>query len=142
MLHAEAKRWTVPADLDEVAPLVLSTASFLEQQGVAARPLFKAQLLLEEIVSNVVRHGHRGDRGHDVHVHVELDGAGIWLVVEDDAGPFDPVGDAPPADVSSPLAERHGGGLGLHLVREMADELVYEREGDANRVRMRVSLAG
>jgi anti-sigma regulatory factor (Ser/Thr protein kinase) len=32
------------------------------------------------------------------------------------------------------------GGLGLHLVKQMADEVVYERRGGGNRVRMRVRL--
>jgi anti-sigma regulatory factor (Ser/Thr protein kinase) len=34
--------------------------------------------------------------------------------------------------MGKPLAERQVGGLGIHLVREMMDELEYRRENDKN----------
>lgn len=141
MAPGKHERWTIPADLERVGPLVLETAGFLERQGVGATPLFKAQLLLEEVVSNVVRHAFRGDRSREVHVQVALDERGIHLVVVDDAPPFDPLRDGPRVDTEAALRDRPVGGLGLHLVKHMADELAYVREGDANRVRMRVNIA-
>jgi anti-sigma regulatory factor (Ser/Thr protein kinase) len=135
------RRWTIPADLERVGALVLEAADVLARNGVGAEPLYKAQLLLEEILTNVVRHGFRGDRSRLVQVAASLDRTGISLVVEDDAAPFDPVRDAPPPDLTSPLPERREGGLGLHLVKEVADEFAYERRGNVNRVRMRVRLA-
>jgi anti-sigma regulatory factor (Ser/Thr protein kinase) len=69
-----------------------------------------------------------------------VDEEDLTLVVEDDGRPFDPLRDAPCPDLDSPLELRREGGLGLHLVRHMADETVYERVGQANRVRMRVDL--
>jgi serine/threonine-protein kinase RsbW len=51
--------------------------------------------------------------------------------VEDDGRPFNPL-EAPPPDIGKPLAEREVGGLGIHLVRKMMDELEYRRENDKN----------
>jgi anti-sigma regulatory factor (Ser/Thr protein kinase) len=34
--------------------------------------------------------------------------------------------------MGKPLAEKQVGGLGIHLVREMMDELEYRRENDKN----------
>lgn len=133
--------WAIPADLARVAPLVLETASFLEQHGVGARPSYRVQLLLEEIVSNVVRHGLQGDRTRDVEVRVALDETGISLAVVDEASSFDPLRDAPAPRTRRVLADLVEGGLGLHLVKRMADELSYERRGNQNRVLMRVNLA-
>jgi serine/threonine-protein kinase RsbW len=42
-----------------------------------------------------------------------------------DVDPFD-VTRAPQVDIDKPLQERQIGGLGLHLVRKMADTLRYE----------------
>ena len=52
MLRTDEERWTIAADLELVGELVLDTAGFLELRGVGARALFRAQLLLEEIVSS------------------------------------------------------------------------------------------
>jgi len=119
---------------------VLETAGFLERRGIGADPSFKAQLLLEEVVSNVVRHAFRGDRSRDVHVEVAVGDSAISLVVTDDAPPFDPLRDAPVPDTQAALSERPEGGLGIHLVRRFADEIEYRRLAGENRVRMRVRL--
>lgn len=136
----EKERWTIPADLERVGALVLETAGFLEERGVGPTPLFKAQLLLEEVVSNVVRHAFHEDHTRKVHVQVSLDKDGINLLVVDDAPPFDPLHDAPRVDTKAALRDRPVGGLGIHLVKHVADELAYVRDGDANRIRMRVRI--
>ena len=46
-------------------------------------------------------------------------------MVDFDAEPFDADEVAPPA-LSAPIGERRAGGLGLHLVRSLVDELTYE----------------
>jgi serine/threonine-protein kinase RsbW len=38
----------------------------------------------------------------------------------------------PTPDIEKPLTERQVGGLGIHLVREMMDELQYQRVGDTD----------
>lgn len=131
-------RWTIPAEIARVGPLVLEAAEFLEREGVSERPRYKAQLLLEEIVSNVVRHGFGGDASQRIHVGVTVDAECISLVVEDDARAFDPLHDAPEPVVTASLRDRPIGGLGLHLVKCIADEVAYERLGSSNRLRMQL----
>jgi anti-sigma regulatory factor (Ser/Thr protein kinase) len=46
-------------------------------------------------------------------------------ITDFDVEPFD-VTRAPIVDTGKPLEERQPGGLGLHLVRQMADTLQYE----------------
>jgi hypothetical protein len=42
--------------------------------------------------------------------------------------------DAPAAEDTAPLEERPIGGLGIHLVRTLMDEIEYAREGKQNRL--------
>jgi len=53
------------------------------------------------------------------------------LVIEDDAGPFNPL-DAPAVDTSLPLEQKPLGGLGILLIRKSVDELEYRRSGNRN----------
>jgi len=57
----------------------------------------------------------------------------VTVEISDSRPPFDPSA-APPLDVDSPLDERRAGGMGIHLVRNMVDELTYVREDDRNRL--------
>ena len=140
MLSTKTCRWTLPADLDRVGPLVLEAAGTMEERGVPRDPLFRAQLLLEETVTNVVRHAFGGDTSHDLHVRLTLGSDTIELSVEDDGPPFDPLHEAPVPDTDAALLERTEGGLGLHLVKQLADMVRYERDGALNRLRMNVGL--
>jgi len=133
-------RRTVPADLASVGQLVLEVGRFLERRGITGRPLHHAQLLLEEIVSNVVRHAFHEDGRSPVRVRVGLDSAGVALSVEDEARAFDPSRHAAAPATDLPLEEWTVGGLGLHLVEQIADEIAYERRGGTNVLTMRLKL--
>jgi serine/threonine-protein kinase RsbW len=88
-------------------------------------------LVLEEIVTNVILYGCEDGLEHEISVRLSWEDPYIKLEVEDDGRPFNPL-EAPPPDTGKPLAERQVGGLGIHLVREMMDELEYRRENDKN----------
>jgi anti-sigma regulatory factor (Ser/Thr protein kinase) len=57
------------------------------------------------------------------------------------SGPaFDPTAQAPPPGLDASLADRRVGGLGLFLVRQMAESVTYRREGELNRLGVTVRL--
>ncbi len=53
----------------------------------------------------------------------------------DDGVPFNPLSAAAP-DTNLPLEERDGGGLGIHLVRNLVYEVSYQRRIDKNLMTM------
>ncbi|MND04390.1 Serine/threonine-protein kinase BtrW [compost metagenome] len=55
----------------------------------------------------------------------------IRLDFVDDGAPFDPLVAAPP-DLNADIVERGVGGLGLHLIRELADNCHYARRDGCN----------
>ncbi len=111
--------------------VALATAGELPESEVD--PL---NLVLEELVTNVIRHAHDDDAEHEIRISIETSRDGVEVEVEDDGRPFDPA-DAPRPDLDASLEERPIGGLGVHLVREMTDELRYERVGGSNIVRLK-----
>jgi anti-sigma regulatory factor (Ser/Thr protein kinase) len=87
---------------------------------------------LEEIVSNVVRHGTR-TRTPQISVTLAIDRGSLRVQIVDDGPPFDPFS-APAPDVNQPLSERPIGGLGILFVTRLTDEHAYTRRGNRNRV--------
>jgi serine/threonine-protein kinase RsbW len=91
-------------------------------------------ICLEEILSNVIRHGCLPGQDCDIRVrYTILDGAGggIEVEVSDNAKAFDPLS-LPPPDLAVPLEQRKVGGLGVFLVRKMMDEVHYEHRNGRN----------
>ena len=98
---------------------------YLQPWAIGPRALNRLEVVFEELVSNVVRHGLDPRLDQSILVTVSADAAHIRLVVEDDGAPFDPFALAEPATPRS-LDEAVIGGLGIPVVRRMAARTVYE----------------
>jgi anti-sigma regulatory factor (Ser/Thr protein kinase) len=108
--------------------------------GAGPELLLKIEIVLEELLVNHVRHAYRSNEG-DSDVACFRRAPGFFCFeVADEAAPFDPLGHAPP-DLTSAPTDRPIGGLGIHLVRSLADEISYRREAGRNVVTVCFALA-
>lgn len=102
----------------------------------------RVQVALDEILSNIVRHGVFSDAGNPmIELAFSFSGGMVNVNVVDTAAAFNPLL-APPPDTTSPLAVRAEGGLGIALVRTLMDEASYERRNDRNHFVMRCRAHG
>jgi serine/threonine-protein kinase RsbW len=94
-----------------------------------------AQLMIafDEIISNGINHGGEG-RSPTIEIRLVVEDEGVSGEVADDGKPFDPLA-APKPDTTLPVEQRPIGGLGIHLVRELMDDVSYLRDGGRNRLR-------
>jgi anti-sigma regulatory factor (Ser/Thr protein kinase) len=95
-------------------------------------------LALDEILSNVVVHGYREDPTGRIELRLRRGPGVLAAEIRDRAPAFDPLLVAPP-DLDAPADPGRIGGLGIHLVRAVMDEVAYERIGDVNVVRVSVA---
>jgi anti-sigma regulatory factor (Ser/Thr protein kinase) len=98
----------------------------LDAEPLDAAPRYQAELVFEEIVANIVRHGAVGTRTPDVRVKLELDPDSIRLIFDDDGVAFDPRKRPDPP----PRARKGEGGFGLLLVHRVASSLDYLRTSE------------
>lgn len=116
----------------------LQVGAFLAPHGLAEAALFRLELVLEEVLTNQVRHAF-ADRGpHRLALTVELADEAVVLHFEDDGVPFDPLALPDPQPATS-LATATPGGLGVMLVRRNARACRYERRGDRNHLRVEIA---
>lgn len=87
-------------------------------------------LAVNEAVTNVLLHGYGEQPGYVV-VSVEADGGDLLVRLTDEARLFDPTA-VPPPDIYLPLEERPLGGLGVHMMRQLTDELDYSVNNDGH----------
>ena len=128
-------------DLSELKRMSEAVSAWCKGNGVSAAVEFHVNLALDEIVSNSIRYGWKDGGEHQLDVRIFLLEDELRLEVEDDATPFNPL-EAPPPDISSPLEERPIGGLGVHLVRQIMDELAYRRLDGKNLLVMKMKIGG
>ena len=102
--------------------------------------VFKVNLALEELVINVMNYGHDGGL-HEIDITLTSDENSLTIEIVDDGRPFDPLHDAPRPDVNAELEDRDIGGLGIHFVRKMMDDVRYRREEGKNHLTLVTSLA-
>ena len=87
-------------------------------------------LAVNDAVTNVLLHGYDGRPG-PVTICVEVVNDDLRVVLTDNAPLFDPTR-VPPPDIFLPLEDRPLGGLGVHMMRQLTDELVYRPLADGN----------
>ena len=113
-------------------PVLMTTVNrFLDRHAVPREAIFRINLAIEEIVTNVIKYGYDDTGLHSIKVFLTLFPDAIRLRMEDDGHPFDPL-QVPKPDIHVPLDQRKVGGLGLLLVRDIAGRMAYRRENDAN----------
>jgi anti-sigma regulatory factor (Ser/Thr protein kinase) len=92
----------------------------------------ETNLVLEEIFSNIVAYGFGDSRDHSIKINVICPVNGtLVLRIEDKGKAFNPLKVAEPEPTDD--IENCGiGGLGIHLVRKLMDDVSYDYSGNKN----------
>ena len=129
-------RYQVPAlvmrnDIQQIPTL----AEWVDSLDIPEELNMPINLALEEAVSNVMLYAYPNTNSGIVIVEFarsqDNDGEHILFTISDSGIPFDPT-QQKEADITLSAEERAIGGLGIHLVRQLMDQLIYRREDEKN----------
>jgi serine/threonine-protein kinase RsbW len=96
-------------------------------------------LCLDELLNNTISYGYEDRQPHSIVVNLALTPGLLTAEVQDDGKPFD-LRKATPVVPGGTLRSRRIGGLGVHFVKTLTDEVAYMRAGRHNVVRIRKKL--
>jgi len=98
------------------------------------RTTFSVNMAVEELFTNMIKYGSGGKA--EIIVGLEKEGSALIIrLVDTDSEPFD-LNDLQAVDTSAPLEQRRPGGLGIHLVKCIMDEVNYEYKNRVTRIRL------
>jgi sigma-B regulation protein RsbU (phosphoserine phosphatase) len=135
-------RQTMPNQLMAIPTLQMAFERYVSQWE-GAKPLIPTlDMALDDLLNNVVQYAFPHDQTeHRIVVEGDVRDGSVVLIITDDGIPFNPL-TAPPPDLSLVLHERELGGLGIHLVRSMFDEVLYHRDVGHNVLTIKKKLVG
>ena len=138
-MEQELRRLELPAKISSLPEITRFVREGAQAAALAELQHGHLELVLEEILVNVMRHAYPdGTRGH-VEVGYAVEGPGKLFVQVSDAGrAFDPLA-KDPAELPKSIADCRLGGLGIFLVKEIAQSLSYRRVGNRNILAFRLN---
>jgi len=119
--------------------------AFLEEAcataGLGAQDGLRLRLIVEELFTNTIRHGHGQDSDQPVILTVTLREGEAALTYEDTAPPYNPFSAVEAPDDSATVEQRPVGGLGIVLIARMARHIEYSYAQGRNRLSLVVDTA-
>ena len=91
--------------------------------GADTEAISDLMMAANEAASNIIVHGYQ-ERSGIIEVEVTQKGDYLEIHLRDQAPPFDPT-TIPPPDTTLPLEQRPYGGMGMHLIRQLVDNVTY-----------------
>ena len=125
----------------EMTKVIEFVEKFGATHGIPQAALNDLNVCLDELLNNTISYGYDDHAPHSIAVDLTL-AAGLLIVgIEDDGKPFDPR-QGTPMPSSGTIQSRAVGGLGLHFVKTLMNEVGYTRSGGNNVVRLVKKLGG
>jgi len=116
-----------PKQIDSLESIFEFVAEFATVNGVGGDTLNAMQFGVEEIFTNLVK--YNSETSNDVAIELDITNGRMALsLLDQDVHSYD-LTKSPPVDITQPLHERTPGGLGIHLVKQMMDDVQYEYGG-------------
>ena len=127
--------------LAEIGKVIDLVDAFGRSHALSERVRHDMSVAVDEIISNIIRHSYRDDASHRITVRLNLVPNELHVEIVDDGVAFDPAAhDA--LRPSGSVTERALGGLGLHLVKSLMDNVCYFRLGNDNHVTLIKNTTG
>jgi anti-sigma regulatory factor (Ser/Thr protein kinase) len=102
---------------------------FLAHHGLS--DMVGVDIALDELLTNAISYAFADGRAHEILVELAFEDRELAIEMRDDGTPFNPL-DIPPPDLSEDLETRGIGGLGMHFVRTVMDDIAYSRAAGWN----------
>ena len=120
-------RLSVPGRYENLALIGEFVAVAARRAHLDDKAVFDAQLAVDEACTNVIVHAYGGEGLGDISLEVQVSEGEIQVRLRDRGEAFDPR-TVPPPNLTCKLSERKNGGLGLHFMRNLMNNVHFETD--------------
>ena len=126
---------TLPNDINTIPQLNEFIDAVCEELEIDMALAMSLNLAMEEAVVNVMDYAYPEGTEGEVDIEAIADETRLRFVISDSGKPFDPTAKEE-VDTTLSAEERPIGGLGIHLIRQLMDDISYERKDGKNILRL------
>jgi len=119
--------------LPDLSKALDTALNWLTPFNLPADASYLTILAMEELATNTINFGYTDNEEHLIGVELNIESDRLMVQYVDDGVYFNPL-DVQEPDTSLPVEERPTGGLGILLLRKIADTMTYLREHEKNLV--------
>ncbi len=124
---------------EDMPVIVAMVERFGAEHKLPSADIHELHVVLDEVLSNIIGYAYgEGERG-EILVRMTYRPDEVLVDIEDTGTAFDPLQVSQP-DLTTPLKDRKIGGVGVHFIKSLMDEVAYARLGGINRLRLRKKL--
>jgi anti-sigma regulatory factor (Ser/Thr protein kinase) len=124
--RAQHETLSLANDLADIPRVIVAFEEFCGRHGIAETAVAGINVALDEVLTNVVSYAFEDGAAHEIYVELQAQDRRLVIDVKDDGRPFDPLQALAPA-LSDDIEDRPIGGLGIHFVRSIVDDVRYRR---------------
>jgi anti-sigma regulatory factor (Ser/Thr protein kinase) len=117
----------VPANWESITHLMAFSDALECHLELSEEQKYLLRLAIEEIATNIIKYGYDNGSYGIIQLGCSCTDGVLRVVIRDQGRPFDPY-EVPAPDLCENLEQRVVGGLGVFLVRELADDLSYSHD--------------
>ena len=118
------QRICIPGDTAELAKVREFVETIARRCGFTEEGAYKIVIAVDEACSNLIRHSYKLDSSRQLCIQVENAGKTLTIEIIDSGNSFNPL-NVPPPDMSEYFRKFMRGGLGVHIIRQLIDQVEY-----------------
>ena len=135
-MAANTYSFKLKSDLSELKTLCRHIEHYGQVNGLSEIVISEVNICLDELFTNIVLYGFKDDLEHRIRFKMDLEDCTLMIMIEDNGIPFNPLlkkSSELPVDID----DAQIGGLGLHIVKKLMDDIWYERKSGRNRLTLK-----
>jgi serine/threonine-protein kinase RsbW len=125
-MSGKTHTFKLKSKLSELDKLCREVEAIGRTMGLPRRCVFEVNLALDELFTNIISYGYRDEAVHTIKVSITHTDNTLVLCIEDDGIAFNPMEVEEP-ELPCDIERCKIGGLGIHMIRKLMDEICYER---------------
>ena len=120
----------LPADINKLDQVLAFIEEHLEEHETSMKAITQISIAVEEIYVNIAHYAY-GESEGDATIQVSFEDRVVSITFIDTGMPYDPLA-KPDPDITLSVEERQIGGLGIYMVKQSMDDVIYNRDSDKN----------
>lgn len=138
---ADERRYFVRGRFENIPAIIDFVGEAGRAAGLSEDEVFHCQMAVDEACTNVIEHAYGGDDLGDIELLCHIESGVCTLMISDSGKPFDPDSIPAPA-IPNDINDIQPGGIGLHLMRQVMDEVSFRFVDGKNTLSMVKRHAG